>query len=100
MLKGVFIMRKVSNVIIGLLAAGVCGLITWLTLDSSFANIVYNLSFLVVMVIIIAAAFGISFSRLWQTRAGLDRATKKMKQIARGQLFLMCLIWMESIRSI
>ncbi len=82
MLKGVFIMRKVSNVIIGLLAAGVCGLITWLTLDSSFANIVYNLSFLVVMVIIIAAAFGISFSRLWQTRAGLDRATKKMKQIA------------------
>ena len=74
-------MRKVSNVIVGLLAAGVCGLITWLTLDSSFANKVYNLSFLVVMVIIIAAAFGISFSRLWQTRAGLDRATKKMKQI-------------------
>ena len=33
MLKGVFIMRKVSNVIIGLLAAGVCGLITWLTLE-------------------------------------------------------------------
>ena len=74
-------MRRVSNVIVGLLAAGVCGLITWLTLDSSFANKIYNLSFLVVMVIIIAAAFGISFSRLWQTRAGLDRATKKMKQI-------------------
>ena len=75
-------MRKVSNVIVGLLAVGVCGLITWLTLDSSFANIIYNLGFLVVMVIIIAAAFGISFSRLWQTRSGLDRATKKMKQIA------------------
>ena len=76
-------MRKVSNVIVGLLAAGVCALITWLTLDSNFANVIYNLGFLAVMLIIIAGAFAISFSRLRQTRRGLDRATKKMKQLAR-----------------
>ena len=68
-------MRKVSNVIVGLLAAGVCALITWLTLDSNFANVIYNLGFLAVMLIIIAGAFAISFSRLRQTRRGLDRAT-------------------------
>ena len=77
-------MRKVSNVIVGLVAAGVCGLITWLTLDSSFANIVYNLSFLVVMLLIILAGFAIGFARLIETRAGLDRATKKMKQISQS----------------
>lgn len=77
-------MRKFSNFIVGLLAAAVCGLITWLTLDSSFANIVYNLSFLAVMLIIIAVGLGIGFARLMQTRAGLDRATKKMKQIAQS----------------
>ena len=76
-------MRKVSNVIVGLLAAGVCALITWLTLDSNFANVIYNLGFLAVMLIIIAGAFAISFSRLRQTRRGLDRATKKMKQLSR-----------------
>lgn len=77
-------MRKVSNVIVGLLAAGVCALITWLTLDSNMANVIYNLAFLAVMLLIIAGAFGISFSRLRQTRRGLDRATAKMKQIARS----------------
>ena len=59
-------MRKVSNVIVGLLAVAVCGLITWLTLDSNFTNIVYNLCFLVVMVVIMAVGLGISFGRLRQ----------------------------------
>ena len=77
-------MRKFSNIIIGLLAAGVCVLITWLTLDSSAANIIYNLCFLAVMLIIMAVGLGIGFARLAQTRAGLDRATKKMKQIAQS----------------
>ena len=77
-------MRKVSNVIVGLLAVAVCGLITWLTLDSNFTNIVYNLCFLVVMVVIMAVGLGISFGRLRQTREGLDRATGKMKQISQS----------------
>ncbi len=77
-------MRRVSNIIVGLLAAGVCGLITWLTLDSNFANIIYNICFLVVMLIIMAVGLGISFARLVQTRAGLVRATDKMRQISQS----------------
>ncbi len=77
-------MRKFSNILIGLAAAGVCGLITWLTLDSNFANIVYNLCFLAVMLIIMAVGLGIGFSHLVQTRSGLERATKKMKQLSQN----------------
>ncbi len=77
-------MRKFSNFVIGALAAGVCGLITWLTLDSSFANIVYNLCFLAVMLVILMVGIGVSLFRLKQTRVGLDRATKKMKQISQS----------------
>ena len=75
-------MRKFSNVVIGLVAAGVCALITYLTLDSSFTNIVYNLCFLAVMLMIMAVGFGVGFTRLIQTRNGLDRATKKMQQLS------------------
>ena len=75
-------MRKFSNVVIGLVAAGVCALITYLTLDSSFTNIVYNLCFLAVMLMIMAVGFGGGFTRLIQTRNGLDRATKKMQQLS------------------
>ena len=77
-------MRKFSNVVVGLVAAGVCALITYLTLDSSFSNIVYNLCFLAVMLIIMVVGFGIGFSRFIQTRNGLDRATKKMKQLSQS----------------
>ena len=77
-------MRKVSNVIVGLIAAGVCVLITWLTWDSSFANKVYNLCFLAVMIIIMLGGLFIGFYRLVQTRTGLDRATMKMRQISQS----------------
>ena len=77
-------MRKVSNVIVGLIAAGVCVLITWLTWDSSFANKVYNLCFLAVMTIIMLGGLFIGFYRLVQTRTGLDRATMKMRQISQS----------------
>ena len=80
--KGILSMRKLSNVVVGLVAAGVCALITYLTLDSSFSNIVYNLCFLAVMLIIMVVGFGVGFSRLIQTRNGLDRATKKMQQLS------------------
>ena len=77
-------MRKISNVIVGLIAAGVCVLITWLTWDSSFANKVYNLCFLAVMIIIMLGGLFIGFYRLVQTRTGLDRATMKMRQISQS----------------
>ena len=77
-------MRRFANIVIGLLAAGVCVLITWLTLDANTANIIYNLCFLAVMLIIMGVGLSIGFRRLAQTRGGLDRATKKMKQIAQS----------------
>ena len=75
-------MRRFSNIIVGLIAACVCALITWLTIDASPANIIYNLCFLVVMILIMLSGLLIGFSRLEQTRKGLDRATARMKSIA------------------
>ena len=77
-------MRKFSNFIAALAAAGVCLLITYLTLDADFKNIVFNFAFLAVMLIIMLVGVGIGFVRLNQTRAGLDRATGKMKQLAQS----------------
>lgn len=82
--KGKQSMRKFSNFIVGLIAAAVCVLITYLTLDSSFSNIVYNLCFLGVMLLIMAVGLGVGFLRLSQTKSGLDQATKKMKQLAQS----------------
>lgn len=75
-------MRKVSNWIVGFLAAGVCVGITYLTRDASLANILYNLAFLAAMVIIMAVGCGIGFGRMSETKKGLDRATGKLKRIA------------------
>ena len=77
-------MRKFSNFIAAIAAAGVCFLITYLTLDADFKNIVFNFAFLAVMLIIMLGGVGIGFVRLNQTRAGLDRATGKMKQLAQS----------------
>ncbi len=77
-------MRKTSNLIVGVVAAAVCVLITWLTLDANPTNIIYNLCFLAVMLIIMAGGLGIGFYRLVQTRTGLDRATNKMKQLSQS----------------
>ncbi len=75
-------MRKVSNIVVGIIGAGVCALITWLTLDSKPVNIIYNLCFLAVMLIILAVGLGMGLFRLEQTRVALNRATGKMKQLA------------------
>ena len=77
-------MRKFSNVVVGLVAAGVCVLITYLTLDASFTNILYNLCFLAVMLIIMFTGLAVGFVRLAQTKKGLDRATDKMKHLAQS----------------
>ena len=77
-------MRRFTNVIVGLAAAGVCGLITYLTLDSSHINIIYNLCFLAVMLVIMLVGLGVGFVRLNQTKRGLDRATAKMQSLSQS----------------
>ena len=75
-------MRKVSNLVVGLLAAGVCILITYLTLDASMFNIFFNLGFLAVMVMIILGGLFFGFRRMGQTRRGLDRASDRLQNLA------------------
>ena len=52
-------MRKVSNWIVGFLAAAVCAGITYITRDASYGNILYNLAFLAAMIIILIVGCGI-----------------------------------------
>lgn len=75
-------MRKVSNWIVGFLAAAVCAGITYITRDASYGNILYNLAFLAAMIIILIVGCGIGFGRMKETREGLDRAMSKLKRIA------------------
>lgn len=75
-------MRKGSNFIVGALAAGVCLLITYITLDASRSNIIYNLCFLAAMLVIVIAGCAFGFARLAQTEKGLDHATATLRQTA------------------
>lgn len=77
-------MRRVTNWIVGFMAAAVCAGITYITMDASVGNIIYNLGFLAAMIVILLVGCGIGFGRMQQTRKGLDRATAKLKSISEG----------------
>ena len=74
-------MRKVSNVIVGLAAAGVCAFMGWITLGAGRESIIYNFAFLGVMLLIIALALVFGFARMSQTIQGLNRASKKLMNV-------------------
>ena len=71
-------MRKVGNLLIWLAAIGVCAAMTWLTMESGFYTIVYNLCVLGIMVIIILFAVIFGFFRISRTVRGLDTASEKL----------------------
>ena len=77
-------MRKITNWIVGLMAAAVVVAITYITLDSSLSNIIYNSCFLAAMIVILIVGCGIGFGRMRQTQHGLDQATEKLKAISDG----------------
>ena len=64
-------MRRVTNWIVGFMAAAVCAGITYITMDASVGNIIYNLGFLQPMIVILLVGCGIGFGRMQQTRKGL-----------------------------
>ena len=68
-------MRKVSNVLTAILAAGVCVFITMLAIDADIYTIIYNLVFLGIMLVIMAFAWGFGFCRINRTVRGLDSET-------------------------
>lgn len=75
-------MRRGTNWIVGLMAAGVVCAITYVTMDASFGNILYNLAFLTAMILILLVGCGVGFGRMRQTQKGLDRATGKLKEVS------------------
>lgn len=71
-------MRRFSNGLIAVMAAAVCVLITLLALESDLYTIIYNLSFLVVMLVIIFLAWLLGFRRISQTVRGMETASEKL----------------------
>ncbi len=76
-------MRKASNYLVGLMAAGVCFLMTWLTITADLTAVIYNLAVLGVMLIIIICAIALGFHRMHKTRKGLDNASRKLMAVYR-----------------
>ena len=78
-------MRRASNVLAALAAAGVCALMVWITLGSGLQTVIYNLVFLGIMLVIIMLSLALGFRRMSQTRRGLDRASRKLMSAYRNK---------------
>ena len=78
-------MRKVSNVLTAILAAGICVFITMLSIDADIYTIIYNLAFLGIMLVIMSFAWGFGFYRINRTVRGLDLASQKLMGIYRNK---------------
>lgn len=74
-------MRKASNVLVGILAAGVCAVMVWISAGAGLYTMIYNLAFLAVMLLIILLGWVFGFRRMRQTVKGMDRASKKLMSI-------------------
>ena len=84
-------MRKVSNVLTAILAAGICVFITMLSMDADIYTIIYNLAFLGIMLVIMSFAWGFGFYRINRTVRGLDLASQKLMGIYRNKGSQSCL---------
>ena len=82
-------MRRASNFLVGLAAAGVCALMVWITLGAGIQTVIYNLVFLGIMLFIIFLALVLGFRRMNQTRRGLDGASRKLMSAYRNKAEMM-----------
>ena len=71
-------MRRAGNILIWMAAVAVCGLMTYLTLNSGYMTIAYNVGVLALMVVIILFAWIFGFHRMSKTVRGLDLAAEKL----------------------
>lgn len=78
-------MRKVSNALVGVLAAGVCLFISMLAISSDLYTMIYNLAFLGVMLIVMFCAWVFGFSRMNETVNGMERASEKLVDIYKNK---------------
>lgn len=79
-------MRKFSNVLTGLLAAGVCVFVTIVAMDAgNLYTMIYNLVFLAVMLIIMLTAWIVGFRRMGMTVKGMERASSKLMTVYKNK---------------
>ncbi len=71
-------MRKLLGVLAVAFSVAVCAFVTYLTVGSGQMTLIYNIGFLVVMLLMITAAILFGFLRMHETAKGLDRASKKL----------------------
>ena len=74
-------MRKTTNLLTGLAAAGVCAFMTWISYSAGLTSMIYNLVFLAVMLLIILLSLVLGFRRMRQTEKGLDIASRKLMSV-------------------
>lgn len=78
-------MRKVSNVLTGVLAAAVCVFISLMAVESDVYTMIYNLVFLGIMLVIIFCAWIFGFRRMHQTVRGMEQASGKLVEIYKNK---------------
>lgn len=71
--------RRTISILASAISIGICVFITYISRDVDLSTILFNLSFLCVMLIMIGAAYAIGLRRLIQTGNGLKRATEALK---------------------
>mgnify|MGYP000793324287 FL=1 len=71
--------RRTISILASAISIGICVFITYISRDVDLSTILFNLSFLGVMLIMIGAAYAIGLRRLIQTGNGLKRATEALK---------------------
>ena len=79
-------MKKFGNLLFWLAALGICGLMTWLTLDSGKDFLIYNVSVLCVMLLIIVITWAGGLARMNRVRRDLNQATETLEDVRGGRL--------------
>ncbi len=78
-------MHKAVNVLVWLGAAAVCALMTYLSLGAGFATVAFNVTVLLVMIVIILFSWIFAFHRLSQTAKGMNKASGKLVNIYKNR---------------
>ncbi len=74
--------RRIISVLAALLSIGVCAFITFISRDVDQGTLMFNLAFLVVMLLMVLAAVAFGIFRLMQVCRGLKRGTAAIRNAA------------------
>ncbi len=74
--------RRTVSALAAALSVGICVFITYFSRDTENATIYFNLGFLALMLLMLAAAWALGLRRLIQAESGLSRGTRRLRQAA------------------